>query len=122
MELVLLPRGNSRTPGSGPCHAPGPCTLCSIPSHALLDEPSCLVSSSASQGTSYSTTRESVGIPGLDLVLESRTISLQPPKIQPELLAFIATTCSVNVVLMMLQTIHFVSHLLVSCSLRKLCI
>lgn len=121
MALVLLPRGNLQTLGSGPCHTPGPCTLCTIPRHALVDKLSYLVSNSASQGTSFLVARESIGLPSLDLVSESRAISSRPPKLQLKLLAFVATTRSINAVLMMLQTIRDVAHLLVSCSICELC-
>lgn len=116
MALVLLPRGNLQTLGSGPCHAPGLCTLCTITPHALRDGPSYHVSNCASQGTSFSAAHESSELE-VRIVLESRVISLQTPKLQFEWLVFVVPTRSIDVVLTMLQPIQGVAHLLMSCLL-----
>ena len=119
MALAVLLLGSSQRLDNGPCDVPGPYTLCTIPPCTFLGKMSCLVSKFASQDISFWSTCGSIGLPGYDLVLGSHAVSVQSRRPRLEWIASTMTSRSLDAALVMLQTMHSVSHLSRSCWLHE---
>ena len=110
MESTLLLLGSLRRLDKGPCHALGLCILCTIPPCAPLAELSCPVSNFTFPYTNLLVACGFVGLPGQDLLLGSCAVSLQSLKLWPGWITSAMTTPSLNVVLVMLQTMRDAIH------------
>ena len=119
MALALLLPSNSQRLDNGPCHVPSLCILCTIPPHTPLGELSYLVSNSSSLETSFSVACGFVGLQGQDLILGSRVVSLQSPKLRPGWINSTAKVSSLDLALLMLQTMCGAAHLSRSCWLQN---